>query len=129
MLLRIGFRVYTPTGRKTDDEGKKFDGWSSRFDEWIPLWSPKIAQFTCSTRQATCNSVSIQKMLVDDSRDPEIKEIKNQVYAVLRPSFSTSYLLIECLNLFGSEGGYGKILDLLLIKDSIDIDFLETLLD
>ena len=68
-----------------------------------------------------------QKLYIDDSKDIKIRENENQIYAVLRPPFSTSYLLIECLNLFGSEGGYDKILDLLQNENTISFNLLHDL--
>ena len=46
----------------------------------------------------------------------------------MRPTISTCPLHIECLNLFGSEGGYDKILDFLKDANSIDSDLLKDLI-
>ena len=46
----------------------------------------------------------------------------------MRPTISTCSLHIECLNLFGSEGGYDKILDFLKDANSINSDLLEDLI-
>ena len=46
----------------------------------------------------------------------------------MRPTISTCPLHIECLNLFGSEGGYDKILDFLKDANSINSDLLEDLI-
>ena len=125
---KIGFRVYTPTGSKMDNEGNKFDGWNSQYDEWIPLWSPEIAKLNSCSWQSYTEYKIKQKVLIDDRKDPQIGENENQVYVVFRPNLSTSYLLVECLNLFGSEGGYDKIIDLLKNKNTVSFDLLENLL-
>ena len=125
----IGFRYYTPRGGKVDKDGKKFDGWSCRFDEWIPLWSIKIAKLYTYTKKKYSKFQPVIKDPIDDSSDPNIKENETQVYAVIRPKLNKSYLLIECLNLFGSEGGYDKILELLANTLLIDFQLLDDLLN
>ena len=123
MLTLIGFRVYNPNGAKTDDEGKKFDGWSQRFDEWVPLWSPKVAKLHSHTKpKGGKNSRFYEDTIIDDASDPQVREGENPIFAVLRPRKSKSYLLIECLNLFGSQGGYDKMLDIMNDREN-PIDF------
>ena len=94
----------------------------------MPLWSPKIAKLnSCAWESYTEHEIK-QTVLIDDRKDPETRENDNQVYAVFRPNFSASYLLIDCLNLFGSEGGYGKILDLLQNENTISFYLLDDLI-
>ena len=100
-LAKIGFRVYTSTGCDIDSQGNRFQGLNSQYDEWMPLCSSNIARLHSYARE------------IYDSSDTIIRGNKNQVYAVFRPLLSKSFLLTECLNVFGSEGGYDKILDLL----------------
>ena len=127
-LVRVGFRVFTPSGQKTDDEGKKYIGWSRRFDEWIPLWSPRIAKLHSYTWRKYYKGLRRARALIDDSTDSKINENSSQTYAVLRPRLNKSSLLIECLNLFGSEGGYDKILSLLINENSPKLELLHELL-
>ena len=127
MLAKIGFRVYTQTGRYIDNQGNNFEGMNSQFDEWVPLCSPRIARLHSCAWQSNVEDELKRKVLIDDSKDPEININENQVYAMFRPSLSTSYLLIECLNLFGSEGGYDKILDLLHNENPISFNLLDDL--
>ena len=126
-LVRVGFRVFTPSGQKTDDEGKKYIGWSRRFDEWIPLWSPRIAKLHSYTWRKYNKGLRKVKAVIYDSADPKIKG-NNLIYAVLRPRLNKSSLLIECLNLFGSEGGYDKILSLLTNENSRKFELLHEFL-
>lgn len=122
-MVLLGFRVFTPDGAKTDEEGRKFDGWSSRFDEWLPLWSPKVAKVYSHAKPKGSKVVrQDQETVIDDSNDPQIKEGEDMIYAVIRPRKSKSYLLIQCLNLFGQEGGYEKILAKIADKEN-PIDF------
>ena len=66
--------------------------------------------------------------LIDDSDDPEIGENMNQIYAILRPKLNTSYLLIECLNLFGYEGGFDRLVGLIAKQKITDLNLLQHLL-
>ena len=127
-LVYVGFRVFTPDGVKKDKDGNRFNGWSYRFDEWVPLWSLKIAKLHHYTWPRYYKGLKGAKVLIDDNNDPKVKENENQAYAVLRPKLNSSSLLIECLNLFGSEGGYDKILDLILSKNFIGFDLIDRLL-
>ena len=127
MFAKIGFRVYTPTGSYTDNQGNKFDGLDSQSDQWITLCSPKIARLQSFICHDDFEGELKWKVYIDDSKDPKARENENQIYAVFRPAFSTSYLLIDCLNLFGSEGGYDKILDLLQNENTISFDLLDDL--
>lgn len=111
-MVLVGFRIYSADGTKTDEEGKKFDGWSARFDEWISLWSPKIAKlYSHSKPKGGKVTKQYEETVIDDSNDPQINDGDKMIYAVIRPRKSKSYLLIQCLNLFGEEGGYDKILE------------------
>jgi hypothetical protein len=119
----MGFRLYTPDGSKTDDEGKKFDGWSSRFDEWVPLWSPKIAKLHSHTKPKGGKGARFSEdTIIDDANDPQVKEGDEPIYAVVRPRKCKSYLLVECMNIFGRLGGFDKILEKMSNKDD-PIDF------
>ena len=40
---RVGFRVYTKNGSKSDELGK-FEGWKKEYDEWINSYSIRIQQ-------------------------------------------------------------------------------------
>ena len=130
-MVLVGFRLYSPDGSKTDEEGKKFDGWSARFDEWISLWSPKIAKLhTHSKPKGGKATRQYEETVIDDSNDQPIKEGDKIIYAVIRPRKSKSYLLIQCLNLFGEEGGYDKILGKITDKrNPIDFEALAYYMD
>ena len=127
MFAKIGFRVYTPTGRHTDNQSNKFYGLGSQYDQWVTLCSPRIARLQSFVWENDVGDEFNQKVYVDDSKDPKIRENENQIYAVFRSAFSKSYLIIECLNLFGSEGGYDKMLDLLNNENTISFDLLDDL--
>jgi hypothetical protein len=111
-LAKVGFRLYFEDAPKVDDDGKKYDGWSSKFDEWLPLASPKIAKLHTYTKPKSGKSGtrSYEDTFIDDSSDPPIKDGEPIIYAVIRTRKCKSYLLVECLNLFGELGGYDKIL-------------------
>ena len=111
-----------------DNEGNKFYGKTNLHDEWITLWSPKIAKLGNASWIEYYQGLEPRKLQIDDSHDSKYGKKKNQFYAVLRPKLNTSSLLIDCLNLFGSEGGFDRILDMLISKTSIDFDFLILLL-
>ena len=128
MIAKIGFRVYLPARNFIDNQGNKFFGLHNQYDKWMPLFSPKIARLHSCAWQSIDEYKINQKVFIDDTMDPEIKENDNQVYAVFRPTLSTSKLLIDCLNLFGFEGGYDKILDLLHNESSINFGLFEDLI-
>ena len=48
-ILKIAFRVYSPTGKEKDHEGNHYDGWDYRHDEWISLYSPRIKKYNSTT--------------------------------------------------------------------------------
>jgi len=110
---KVGFRIYYEDAQKVDDEGKKYDGWSNKFDETLPLCSAKVAKLYTYTKPKGSKSgtKSYEDFFVDDSNDLQVKEGEEMVYAVTRPRKSKSYLLIECLNLFGKLGGYDQMLE------------------
>ena len=63
--------------------------------------------------------------MIDDSSDPQVKEDEEPIYACIRPSKCKSSLLVECINLFGRQGGFDKILEKLTDKENpIDLDLL-----
>lgn len=126
-MIRVGFRLYREDANKTDEEGKKYEGWSSRFDEWVPLWSPKVAKlYTHAKPKGGRGAVRMyEETVIDDSTDPQIKEGEPMIYAVIRPSKCKSYLLVQCLNLFGELGGYDRLLAKMTDKENpIDLDLL-----
>ena len=41
-ILYVGFRTYSPDGKREDNNKKKYFGWSETFDVWIPAYSPRI---------------------------------------------------------------------------------------
>ena len=118
-MCKVGFRLYHPDATKTDEEGKKYEGWSSRFDEWLPLWSPKIAKlYTHAKPKGGKGTRLYEDTVIDDSSDPQIKEGEDMIYAVIRPRKCKSYLLVDCLNLFGKLGGYDKMLERMNDKEN-----------
>ena len=106
---RVGFRVYKEDGPKSDEKGK-YDGWSSVQDEDIPIFSPRLAAFGTRHLKYVKNDDQIDEDL-DDYVKPA--EGQNEVYAVPRIRQCTSKVYIDCINLFGNEGCFDLILDLL----------------
>jgi hypothetical protein len=125
-MINVGFRLYREDAVKTDDGGKKYEGWSTRFDEWVPLWSPKVAKLYTHAKPKTGRGTKMyEETVIDDSSDPQIKEGEPMIYSVIRPSKCKSYLLVQCLNLFGELGGYDKLLAKMTDKENpIDLDLL-----
>ena len=66
----------------------------------------KIAKvYTHSKPKGGKQTRQYEETVVDDSNDPPIKEGDQIIYAVIRPRKSKSYVLIQCLKLFGEQGG------------------------
>ena len=124
----IGFRIFTPKGTKIDENGNKYNGWDKKYDEIVTLWSPRIHKLYIKTWPYGFKGHKISKLQIDESSDPKVKENDNQIYAVYRPLICTSHLLTDCLNLFGSEGGLDKILDLIINDSVIGLNLLGDLL-
>ena len=124
----IGFRIFTPKGTKIDENGNKYNGWDKKYDEIITLWSPRIHKLYIKTWPYGFKGHKISKLQIDESSDPKVKENDNQIYAVYRPLICTSHLLIDCLNLFGFEGGYDKMLDLINKENLNGLKLLDDLL-
>ena len=124
----IGFRIFTPNGNKIDQEGNKYNGWDKRYDEYVTLMSPRIAKLYTKAEPYEFKGQRTVKIQIDDSGDPKVKQNDHQIYAVLRPLISSSHLLIDCLNLFGFEGGYDKMLDLINKENLNGLKLLDDLL-
>ena len=105
----------------------RFNGWDCSYDEWIPLLSPRITQLHDKASRHEYKGQKHENIIIDDKGDPKIKDDQNKIYAVLRPKLSTSTMLINCLNLFGSEGGFDKILNLMTSDNYPDVDLLRNL--
>ena len=63
--------------------------------------------------------------MIDDSSDPPFNEGEEKLFAVIRPNKCKSSLLVECINLFGSQGGFDQILEKICDKKNpINLDLL-----
>ena len=128
MLVGIRFGIFDLSRHGKNKRGNRFQNLDSRCDRWIPLYSPRIAKLhSCSWQDGVTDPFQL-KMLIDDSSDSKIRGNEDQVFAVFRPTLGTSKLLIDCLNLFGFEGGYDKILDLLYNANPISFSLFEDLI-
>jgi hypothetical protein len=125
-VAKVGFRIYKEDATKKDEEGKSYEGWSSRFDEWVPLCSAKVAKlYTHAKPKGGRGTRLYEDTVIDDSTDPQLKPEDPMIYAVTRPSKCKSYLLVQCINLFGELGGFDKILEIMTNKDKpIDLELL-----
>lgn len=113
----FGFRVYRNVGTKLklDAEGRTFDGWSEKFDEWIPLYSPRI-QPHCTQHGIYAKTIVDSSMFdYENTIDDMIKPGPGQtrVYQVPRPSTCLSEKFLEMMNLFGNEGGFDMLIEVL----------------
>lgn len=95
-------------GSVRKDERGAYEGWSVKFDEWIPVYSPRIMPF--GTRVGVTEEDDITEELDDLVEcDPEFKRI----YAVPRIFNCISASYLRCINIFGNEGGFDIIFDIL----------------
>ena len=94
----------------------------------MPLLSPKITKLGNATWFEINQGLNKAKFQIDDSHDSAHSKKKNHIYAVHRPKLKTSDFLINCLNLFGSQGGFDRMLYVLISKKSIDYKLLISLL-
>jgi hypothetical protein len=102
-------RVYRdiPNSIRKDERGT-YEGWSVKFDEWVPVFSPRLMPW------ATKVGVFEEEVITDDlddlvNADEEFKVI----YAVPRLQVCISALYLRYINVFGNEGCFDIILDLL----------------
>ncbi|CAD8096981.1 unnamed protein product [Paramecium sonneborni] len=107
--------TYTIGFRTIQENASVFTGLDRYHDEHISACSPRLA--LCGNhipRQYNSNEI-----FIDDSYDLlyECDYQKNKFYAILRPQYSQSLLLIKFINYFGSLGGFEQILKL----QSVDI--------
>ena len=105
----IGYRIYTENGTKSDEKGN-FEGWSAKFDEWISIYSPKIQPFMTKSQKGESIDVDL-----DEDMDSQIvpEEGFSKVYAVPRIRKCISSIFLHIINLFGNEGGFNIVLNLL----------------
>jgi hypothetical protein len=120
----IGYRIYTENGTKSDEKGN-FEGWSGKFDEWISLYSPKIQPFMTKSQKGESIDVDL-----DEDMDSQItpEEGFSRVYAVPRIRKCISSVFLHIINLFGNEGGFNIVLNLLQ-SNSEDLQQEEGLFD
>ena len=124
-LVKIGYRIYASHGTKTDLIERKFFGWSGKYDDWIQLFSPRIDKLYSHVWSKVYFKESkkfIEDIKVEDKDDPQIDDEMNPIYAVLRPNICISNLLVECINHFGSQGGFRKILNMVENKQKFSFD-------
>jgi len=108
-LAYCAFRVYreNPTSLRKDERGA-YEGWSIKFDEWIPVYSPRIEPF--AKKVGVSEEEEIEEEMDELIEcDPEFKRI----YAVPRIFTCISACYLRYINIFGNEGGFDMIIDLL----------------
>jgi len=108
-LAYCAFRVYrdVPNSLRKDERGT-YEGWSVKFDEWIPVYSPRIMPWASKV------GVIEEDEIEEDFDDliecgPEFKRI----YAVPRLFNCISQCYLGYINIFGNEGGFDEIIDIL----------------
>ena len=90
------------------DERGAYEGWSVKFDEWIPVYSPRIVPF--ATKVGVIEEDEIEEEMDELIEcDPEFQRI----YAVPRVFNCISACYLRYINIFGNEGGFHAIIDLL----------------
>lgn len=109
LMAYCGLRVYRdiPNSLRKDDKGS-YEGWSNKFDEWVPIYSPRI--------QAWGSKIGvIEEQDLEDGLDDLVGATDEfqRVYAVPRLNTCTSALYLRYINIFGNEGGFSTIIDLL----------------
>lgn len=108
-MAYCAFRVYreNPTSLRKDERGA-YEGWSNKFDEWIPVYSPRIMPF--ASRVGVIEEEEIEEEMDELIEcDPEF----SRVYAVPRVFNCISACYLRYINIFGNEGGFDIIIDLL----------------
>jgi len=80
-----------------------------KFDEWIPVYSPRIMPW--ASKVGVIEEEEIEEEMDELIEcDPEF----SRVYAVPRIFTCISALYLRYINVFGNEGGFDLIIDLLL---------------
>lgn len=79
----VGYRIYEPTGAKSDDIGM-FRGWSDKYDEWLSVRSPRIALYKSLARNWPIPTPHyMEESVLDDSNDLVI--VNDNAKFVARP--------------------------------------------
>jgi hypothetical protein len=70
---KIGYRYYSDTGNKKDENQLNYNGWSSIYDEWISVTSPRIALLHTKVKSYETLSNDVKKEedldIIEDSYD------------------------------------------------------------
>lgn len=114
-VCHSAFRVYrgedwTFTNKVKSDERGMFDGWSEKFDEWIPLFCPRIAMYNTFTSKNKAEDIELGEEM-DDYYPAEAGF--DRVYAVPRPMKCLSAQYVHFINMFGNQGGFEMLLDII----------------
>ena len=122
--VQVGYRVYEPTGEKSDHYGN-YRGWSVKFDEWMSAGSPRIMPYDSCARKTSVSQDKInEEKIVDDSND--YLETEEHAFFVTRAKKSESYLLVRTLNRAKLVGIFDFFLEMLAKTDpwpSFDLIF------
>ena len=103
-----------PTSLRKDERGA-YEGWSVKFDEWIPVYSPRIMAF--GSKVGVSEEEEIEEEMDELIEcDPEFKRI----YAVPRVFNCISACYLRYINIFGNEGGFDRIIDILKTPELTD---------
>jgi len=68
-MVRIGYRFYSETGKKIDEENKSFIGWKSKYDEDLCVMSARIAKPNTKAKKLDLITNINTDPIVDDSND------------------------------------------------------------
>lgn len=112
-LAYCAARVYRDhKDTKQRDARGSYEGYSEKFDEWVQVFCPRIAPW------ATKVGMQEEEEITDDIDDlmPNDGEFK-EIFAVPRLNVCISDLYLRCINIFGNQGCFDMIIDLLKNPD------------
>ncbi|EGR29726.1 ubiquitin carboxyl-terminal hydrolase family protein, putative [Ichthyophthirius multifiliis] len=112
LFIFIGYRYYDENGVKTDQKGRFF-GWQAQYDEWMDVTNPRLQKLGTQakkvyTKASTNNN---QEEMIDDFSDRVqiCENLEEEIFAVPRRNYCTSFFLISAVNKFGKKGGFKLI--------------------
>lgn len=112
-MAYFGLRIYRePTNNlkvERKDARGHYEGWSEKFDGWVPVYSPRVKPF------GTKVGGQVEEQDLEDELDDLVSAQSEfeRVYAVPRLNTCTSSLYLRYINIFGNEGGFHTIINLL----------------
>jgi hypothetical protein len=106
--LLVGFRIFDPSGEKTDDMGRRYIGWPNSFDEWINASSPRIQKYLTYAKNFEESKALLGRQLEETFEDQldmllYSKVPSKPVFGVIRNK-CRSGLLVTLLNRLGQQG-------------------------